>query len=242
MPLLQLNLSGRMGNCLFEFAHARAYCEQNGYDLCMLPWVGERIFSGVPEAIRPGSRTPDIVWTDRLFQHQHDLIYTRKQVRQWFTFIPEIVQSLKPTDPDAVILNVRQGQDYRDAGLVTLSKQCYGEFATRFGYSPDHCFFETDLHPTTHPQFRGDFSAGGFGVTPVGIPSFYLLMTAKVLFRANSTFAWWAATLGHGTVYSPVIKGIRGGVPDAHCDIFVEGNWPVMCESSNHSDLHIKEE
>jgi hypothetical protein len=62
-----------------------------------------------------------------------------------------------------------------------------------------------------------------------------------VHFGANSTFSFWAATLGNAKVYSPVIRGVRGGKPDAYAE-FVEGNWPVMADNHPNTDLHLKEE
>lgn len=244
MPLLQMNLTGRWGNILFQYAHARAWCDLNGYELCMLPWIGEIVCSGVPEAIRPDKCKPDIIWTDRLFQHQRDLIYTRKQVKEWFTFKPQILEMLQPAKcPRHVCLNIRQGRDYLDAGLVTLSSQCYLDAAKLGGYGVDDICFETDIQSTTLPNFQGDVTAAGFGVSEVALPSFYRLMTAPVLFRANSTFSWWAHTLSdHQNIYAPIIWGLKGGIPDTYCPEFVNANWPAMVNSPDHSDLHLLDE
>ncbi len=230
---------------MFQYAHARAWCELNSFELCMLPWIGERVFSGVPPANRPRI-SADIVWTDRLFQHQSDLIYTRKQVKEWFKFKPEIEEQLQPAKCHCpVLLNVRQGSDYVDAGLVTLSRKCYVDAAVRAGIplaTLADADFETDLNPIQLVGFPGDPLSGGFGVSEVVLPSFYRLMTAPILFRANSTFSWWAATLADNqTVYAPVIKGLKGGTPDVYCDNFVQGNWPACVQSPDHSDLHLPE-
>lgn len=242
MPILQLNLVGRLGNTLFEYSHARAWCEQNNYDLCLHPWVGETVFSGVPLAIRPGRISADIVWSDRLFQHQRDLIYTRKQVREWFKFKPHIEAMLQPAKcKSPVVLNLRHGRDYRDAGLVTLSRTSVSDACRKFGYDPNLATWETDTDPLLLPEFKGDITASGLNTTAVGLPSFYRLMTAPVLFRANSSFSWWAATLSDGRIYSPVIKGLPGGTPDVYCADWVEGNWPRFVDSPDHSDLHLAE-
>ncbi len=232
-------LLGRFGNLLFIYAHARAWCEQNGYELCMDRWIGEKIFQ-IPEAKR--NHNADVVFPERMYQHQKDLIYTRKQVREWFTFKPEILDRLRRIVQTAVLLNVRQHDDYRAAGLVTLSRQCYADACVRFGYDDKIAEYETDVNPTRMDDFPGDLSASGLGVTMAGLPSFYRLMTAPILFRANSTFSWWAATLGNGKVYSPIIKGLQGGVKDVYCPNFVEGNWPVMADCPENSDLHLRNE
>jgi hypothetical protein len=241
MPLLFTPLIGRFGNLLFIFAHARAWAEQNGYELCLPPWVGEKIFT-IPEAVRPDRYKPDLVWPENMRQNQESLIYTRKQVREWFTIRPELSRLMSSTRPDVVTLNVRRGDDYRSAGLVMISPESYVTAAVRAGYDPSDCILETDTNPTRHPYFTGNIDASGLGTTWVALPSFYRLMTAPVLFRANSTFSWWAATLGHGKVFSPIIRGLQGGTPNTQCEIFVAGNWPVMADNPPNSDLHLKEE
>lgn len=232
---------GRLGNLLFIYAFARAYCEQHGYDLCLPPWIGEKIFK-IPRAVSP-SCIPDIVMPEVLYQNQESLIYTRKQVREWFQIKDEWVEKLQPAKTrQPVLLNVRRGADYLSAGLVCLGTKCYVDAAGRFGYSPNNCDLEVDTHSARLPDFEGDISASGLGTTWVGLPSFYKLMTAPVLFRANSTFSWWAATLSHGDIYSPIIKGLPGGVPDQYAEVFVKGNWPVMADNHPNTDLHLKEE
>jgi len=75
------------------------------------------------------------------------------------------------------------------------------------------------------------------------LPSFYRLMTAPILFRANSTFSWWAATLGNGRVFAPVIKDLIGlNNQFFHHAEFIEGNWPQMTKAPVNTDLHLREE
>jgi hypothetical protein len=66
-------------------------------------------------------------------------------------------------------------------------------------------------------------------------------MAADVVLRANSTFSWWAALLGRGRVFSPLVEDRIG---DQTVE-FVEGNWPRMCDTKNGSarltDLHIRD-
>lgn len=240
MPLLMPTLTGRLGNLLFQYAHARAWCQQNHYDLCLPPWVGEKVFE-IGEAVRPKRFKPDMVWPENMRQNQESLIYTRRQVREWFKFKPWVMDRLKSISVPKILLNVREGQDYRDAGLVTISRASYLLAADKFGFNSGDWAWEIDINPTRHPSFNGDFSSSGLGTSWVCIPSFYRLMMAPVLFRANSTFSWWAATLGNGRVFAPVIRGIRGGVPNAQCDTFVEGNWPIMADCPQNSDLHLPE-
>jgi hypothetical protein len=127
--------------------------------------------------------------------------------------------------------------------LVCLGKECYEHAYQRQGYNgiPVEWEIFPDA-PTRLPDFSGDVNACGLGVTAVSLPAFYRMMTAMVHFRANSTFSWWAATLGHALVYAPVIKGMTGGKPDQYCKTFVQGNWPVMADCPQNSDLHLAED
>lgn len=235
------NLIGRLGNLLFIYAHARAYCEHNGYDLCLPPWIGEVIFN-IPPAVRPTGK-PDIIMPEDTHQRQESLIYTRKQVKQWLQPRPDVLELLQAINVNRkpVLLDVRRGQDFIGAGLVSLGTKCYVDAATKYGYKQDDWEWEIDTSPTRLDCFKGDVTASGLNTTWISLPAFYRMMTAKVHFRANSTFSWWAATLGNAKIYAPVIKGVRGGVPDAYAE-FIEGNWPVMADNHPNTDLHLKDE
>jgi hypothetical protein len=62
------------------------------------------------------------------------------------------------------------------------------------------------------------------------------LYNADVLFRANSTFSWWAGTLGNAKVYSPIVDGLTGHQKDVK---FVEGNWPRCVGLDTVDHYHI---
>ena len=235
-------LTGRLGNLLFQYAHLRAYAEQNGYEVSLPPWIGERVFAGVPEAIRPDKYKPDLDLVEDLHQRQSSLIYTRKQVKEWFAFKPEVLKKLEPAKFDfwGVLINTRAGKDYLDAGMVCISINSYLDAKIRFKII-EECDLELSTHPTMLPSFTGDPSASGLGTTEVCLPSFYRLMTAPILFRANSSFSWWASTLGNGRTFAPVIEGMKGGIPNQHCSNFVEGNWPRMSQAPECTDLHLRE-
>lgn len=242
MPTVFVPILGRLGNIFFVYCHARAWCEQNNYELSMHPWIGEQIFN-IPEAVRPEKHKPDVVWPERMYQHQNDLIYTRKQVRQWLQFKDSVLEKLSPIKSADVLLDVRQGDDMIAAGLVCLSEWSYILAVGKAGYNFYSAEWERfPKNPTRLPAFTGNVDACGLGVTAVSIPAFYRMMIAKVHFRANSTFSWWAAVLGNAKVYAPVIKGMTGGVPDQICTKFVEGNHPCMAQCAQNSDLHLAEE
>jgi hypothetical protein len=243
MKKMFVPMIGRLGNLLFIYAYARAYAEQNGYSLCIPPWVGERVFN-IPEADRTPSHSCDIVCCENYRQSQDDLIYTRQQVKSWLQFRPEILTQLHQLDQSQpeIILNVREGDDY--SGFARVSRESYINACRKFGFDPEKAAWETDTQATRMPQFTvfaGNEWGSGLGTSAVGIPSFYRLMKAKVLFRANSTFSWWAATLSDGRIFSPVVEGLSGS-PRVTCDNFVEGNWPAMTPGAGtNTDLHLKE-
>lgn len=236
------HLVGRMGNLLFIYCYARAYCEKMGYDLCLPPWVGESIFN-IPPAVRPIGK-PDIIMPEETHQNQDSLIYTRKQVKQWLQLRPDVLELLQVLNANRkpVLLERRQANDIIGAGMVHLSEECYLEAAKSKGFSEDQCEWEIDNPGTRLSCFQGDCSASGLNTTWVSLPAFYRIMTATVHFRSPSTFSWWGATLGNARVFSPVIRGMRGGVPNQHCSNWVEGNWPIMSDQHPNTDLHLKEE
>jgi hypothetical protein len=245
MPTVFTPLIGRTGNLLFIYAYAKAWAEQNGYEVSTYPWYGEQVFN-IPKAPRPDEYKPDIVWPEAMHQEQDDLIYTRRQVRGWFAFQPHVVERLSVMKPVELLFSCRQGEDVRRAGLVTLSCDCYAEAARKAGYDPHSAEWELDTNPTRLPSFGGtpgvknlEDCGCGLGTNAVSIPAMWRMMSAKVLFRANSTFDWWAATLGDCKVYAPVIRGLEGGVPNVFCDRFVQGNWPAA--SAAHTDWHLAE-
>lgn len=243
MPLISMNLIGRLGNLLFQYAYLRSVAERDGYEIALPPWIGERVFAGVPEAVRPEKHKPDKVFNEDYCQRQECLIYTRKQLKEWFKFKDDVLEKLQPAKCKyQIILNIREAQDYVAANMVCIDSGSYEiKFRHEFGVTNDWDY-ETDMSPTRLSDFSGDPSASGLGTTEVCLPSFYRLMTAPILFRANSSFSWWAATLSDGRVFSPVVKGMKTGVPNQYCENWVEGNWPCMTEREGFTDLHLRHE
>lgn len=242
MSAIAANLWARLGNCLFVWAHAKAYAEQNGHELRTLPWVGERIFTLDGHDCRRPDGT-EVETLSGYFQAQKDVIYTRADCRRWFKLKPEIEQALEAVGCrfHATHAHFRRG-DFAGAGFPLISRQSVDEavrkaFPFTFGANEEPVSLEyisvSDETPFRHPAFTGDIEF---------LPDFYRLMKAPVLFRANSTFSWWTATLGHGRVFAPIITGLVGGVEHDNVP-YVEGNWPKCADGMEFvTDLHLKEE
>lgn len=238
MKTIALRNLGRFGNQLFRYAFARALCEQNGYELRTEPWVGESIFTldGATHA-RP-SGTEDIR-IDEYRQAQKDLIYTRADCRRWFKIKPELEWNLSNFHVRWPHAHFRRG-DFAGAGYPLISRKAVDAAVAEHMFPGElrrnmrplgEYLVVSDETPERSNVFIGELAF---------LPDFYRLMRAPVLFRANSSFSYWAAVLGHGRVFSPVITGLAGGVEHDNVP-YVEGNWPRLAELEFVTDLHLKE-
>ena len=225
METLFSPLIGRFGNQLFQYVYARAYAEQSGCELCVGDWIGDRIFD-IPKSRKV--HMPDITLPQDYRQNQQSLIYTRSQVKDWLKVKPELLQAMSHIGQDDILAHQRIG-DYLGCGFPVISTESYLKAFEKFGYKSAHWITEENptVHATMHENLRF-------------LPDFIRMMRCKVLFRGNSTFSWWAATLGDCKVYSPIVKGV-GLVGGKECDVeFVEGNHPACSDFDFVSDLHLK--
>jgi len=196
---------GRFGNQLFQYAYARAYAESIGAELHTPEWIGRQLFVGVDEPIMMNKGDQDLVGYFQ--QPEHLELLSRKKLREWFKF-------KNPVDVPShdVVFHKRRG-DYLNNldfwGIV--SDWSYLTAADRYGLDRNKALV---LNDDRQPEYM--------------VNDFFLMMKCKNLFRANSTFSWWAATLGDARVFSPVV-GQRTGWLDVE---FVEGNDEMLCKDT----------
>lgn len=238
MKTVALRNLGRFGNRMFRYAFARALCEQNGWALRTEPWEGEAVFTldGAVHARPDGSE--DIV-IDGYCQDQASLIYSRADCRRWFQIKQSVLARLVDHSTYWPHAHFRRG-DYAGAGYPLISRKAVDAAVAEHQFPGElrknmlpgrEYIAVSDEHPTTDPEFTGELAF---------LPDFYRLMRAPVLYRANSSFSYWAAVLGRGKVFSPVITGLTGGVEHDNVP-YVAGNHPRLCELEFVTDLHLRE-
>lgn len=261
MSVLNLRFMGGFGNQLFSYCFARAYAERHGLELHTDSWVGEKIFTlehpRCMEVLPRYTETEVLadVATPRAenmelrsyWQQQAALIYTRRQVRDWLTYRPEIEKQIFHKLPGGPIHRAPGGPlrwnrvachhrlgDYAGYGYVIPSRISYEFTAAKYHL----CETVADLDWVTQetaliiPELGDDLHL---------LPDFYRLQTADTLLRGNSTFSFWASVLSlspRHRVFSPIIHGKPGGVM-SDCD-FVEGNWPRFADLDFITDLHLQ--
>jgi hypothetical protein len=218
---------GRFGNQIFQWAYAKAYCEQNGYELCIGDWIGDKIFD-IPKSRRVDN--PDIRLPEHYRQNRESFVYTRSQVRDWLKVKPELLYAMDYLKPDEKRLSHRRVGDYPGTGFPVVSKKSYYEASEKFGYNPAHMGWITEENPTICQSIPKDISF---------MADFIRMMRCEVLFRGNSTFSLWAGVLGDAKVYAPIVKGI-GLVGGKECDVeFVEGNHPACADFDFVDDFRL---
>jgi len=234
---------GGLGNRLFQYCAARAYAEKYGYTLHVPESVLDKIFD--IDHPRPTQDLPRLNEDTAngqegglygYFQNQKSIdLYTRTKARGWLRFRPEILDMMSETHRFPLVIHRRAG-DYRALGYPIPSYKSYDN-ALRENFREDmgvHLVSDefpskARKSPNIVIQLQDEISF---------LPDFFVMMYADVLFRANSTFSWWAHVLGRDDqrIFSPVIDGKGGGEVDCG---FVEGNHPKFCELPGITDLHL---
>lgn len=230
---------GRFGNQLFQYACAKGYARKVGATLETNPWIGQMLFKGISDPPLskqlPQLEIDDVPRDNRTnvcfygyFQHSEAFdLYTLSDLREWFTFNDWVLDELKDYEPVPVAAHLRRG-DYTTTYLesfAVIGVKAYEDAFVAQGFDSRHVTWVREDKPHVFKRPGLEW-----------LIDFVTLLRADVLFRANSTFSWWAGTLGNHKVYSPVVEGKRGyqdTVP------FVEGNWPRCTDQPNVHNYHI---
>jgi len=127
-----------------------------------------------------------------------------------------------------------------EQGYSVISKQSYYDAIMQFGFNPNNIEWTSDDHLKEWHKDRKETELFGWNY-PVGseyrnglmydwLEDFLRLYFARTIFRANSSFSWWASFLSPtAKVYSPVLdkQVIYGRDSLEEIDVeFVEGNHP----------------
>jgi hypothetical protein len=192
---------GGFGNRLFQYAYARAYAESIDAELHTPDWVGKSLF-GLTEPIMQGPGDVDLTGYSQ--QPENLALLSRAKLKKWFTF-----QDPLEVPSHNLVFHKRRGDylNYPDLFPV-VSDGSYDNAARELGLNPEDAVIVGD----------------GNGEDSM-LVDFFTMMNCKTLFRANSTFSWWAATLGTCKVYSPQV-GTQTGWIDVD---FVQNNDSGTC-------------
>ncbi|MBE3095124.1 MAG: alpha-1,2-fucosyltransferase [Actinobacteria bacterium] len=214
---------GRFGNQLFQYAFARAYAEKYNCTLEIPTWIGEKIFKNVshpPISKRlPRTACDKVPWGQTnidLFgyfqQRCHLAILSKSKLQEWFTFQDkwfEYFINLK----SVAVAHLRRG-DYvtkHSKIFCIVSKESYQKAFEKFNIRERDVVWKTEENQVRWRDMEDDL---------LFLPDFFEMMLAQHLFRANSTFSFWAGFFNRNKVYNPVI-GNKMGLSDVE---FVEGN------------------
>lgn len=224
MKPIGAHLIGRFGNQCFQYCYARKLAEQQGRELHTNAWAGQKIFQ-LNDAPLDGSEE---MLPDHYRQDQDSLIYTREDARRWFAWREEVAEKMT-TIPSMSVVGHRRRGDFPSLGYPVVGLSALISAIVAHGFGEHIPTWVSEETPHEHEGFTGELSF---------VTDFRLMCNAKYLFRSNSSFSWWAATLGNGRVFSPIIDGLQGGIE--HDDVpFVEGNHPKLADLPGITDLHL---
>lgn len=222
----QLGKFGRFGNQIFQYLFARAYAEQHDATLEIPHWIGEKIFKDVahptPSKMLPTlEELPEDGRVDINFhgycQGGKFLSYlSESKIREWLQFEDKWVEMFSVMGSLA-IAHLRRG-DYQSKWkdvFCVISKNSYLNACNKFGIEKASLSWKSEEMQVKWRYVDEDL---------IFLPDFFDMINAKHLFRANSTFSFWAGFFNKNKVYSPLVENKVG-----ECDVdFVEGNWPKI--------------
>ena len=268
MPLIQAIIGGGLGNKLFGYCFARAYAETYNCELHvqggLYPQKWNIIFEGTDHP--PVTHNLPIrhsfeleqwdgetdIRIEGFCQHQKNLIYTRRQVKEWLRLKPEVEELVAGIESVDILANQRLGDYCLPCNpFAWVSRDSYLECWARYNLPGTITWQDVDTH---YPWPNHDASLfkrhehhAEWDERMDFLPDLVVMMRAKILLRANSTFGWWAHELGDNErVFCPDVtrvdasQGIRDGRRHAQFVPFVEGNHvPMVSNIPYLSELHL---
>lgn len=223
-----------------QYLFARAYAEKYGHAFQCQPWIGQEIFDLDDEpidAIYLPQRTEftakgegDICFRDFYAQSQAAMIYTRRKAKEWLRIRPELLPYLNSCTGQQKIVAHRRVGDYKNLNYPVVSAWSIEHACWQFGLNHSRLKMVTEESPTIHPAIPERIAFAS---------DFYLMMTASVLIRGNSSFSWLAGILSDALLLSPIVDGLRGG--EEHDVVYVAGSWPRFCSLDFVTNLYLPE-
>lgn len=239
-----------IGNKLFQYAFARSYAESIGAELQTPYWPGQDIFESINDppittkfketaldSVPQGEDNIDIIG---FFQCAHHVkCYTRTWAKKLFRFKQEWLEKFPKPEVRYVAAHVRRGEylhRYSNKYAVLTHRSYEAAFMlygvdrslVRWVYTLTDKTPQKDVPwPNTWPYPAWTSSSPHAKMLPQALeflPDFLMMIDADILFRANSTFSYWASVLAdkQQQIFAPLVGELVG----EHDIPFIRGNWP----------------
>jgi hypothetical protein len=244
---------GRLGNQLFQYAFLRVTALRLQTTFFCPPWEGDEIFDLQDAPLRAGapanivhhfdpapeggfcSRTLEIAdHTEIQGFFQSEKYYPdRALVRSWYSFRPEVIQTVERSFPrsllqDAVSISLRLDKDYANTReYFPLYPRSYYLHGLKRAAAAGPVLVFAD-RPDLAKEFMSSLVRKNCifieGLSPR--QQLYLMTQCRANVITNSTFAWWGAWLNSRPDRMVVTPSdwCRPGVPNAITDILPE-DW-----------------
>lgn len=166
------------------------------------------------------------------FQNEASLsLYSIKEAKEWLQFKPEWIEKFPRKHEHYIAIHQRHG-DYvsrylhqfcvpKPESAMRLAKYICADF----GDMPIVVVSEENAEDYDDPELSF-------------LPDFFTLMQSDYLIRANSSFSWWAATLGNGVTFCPMV-GDMVGWQDVS---YISGNSEPFLIYPHHGYLYLRPE
>jgi Glycosyl transferase family 11 len=225
--MISVEMIGRLGNHMWQYAVCRTLAERNGYEFHIpRSFMGSDLFgcslgvehdqtrmqytdSYMHNSFMAQFYNPNIIHLQDFtklvgfFQSERYILENKKNIQEWFTLKNpnlELLEKLNLTS-EVCVINYRGG-DYKDIPDVYLSPDYWSSSVEQMKKLHDNLKFIviTDDIDEAEKLFP-DFPVHHFSVAE----DFLVISHAKYLIIANSTFSWWGAWLNKAckTVIAP---------------------------------------